>query len=379
MAPEAQTNFVAARPAADTRVAALDGLRGLAIALVLWKHLVNPYLPLGFGKGLAWLGAIGQSAWIGVDLFFVLSGYFIGGILIDRRDSPQLAKVFYVRRALRILPLYYVTLAACAIGAAAGWVHATSPAWVYPLFLTNIALAVQNAWDAPMLSPLWSLAVEEQFYLAAPWVVRWVPAPRIPHLLLGLAAAAVALRILVHGMWPGFWMAQHVLTPLRMDLLASGALVAWLVRAPAAQPFLARLKANWPLWTLAICVLLFGVAANRPALGFPFLIWFGYLVITVCFAALVLIVAGARPPALCRLLGWTPLAHLGRHSYFIYLWHMLIGLPLIGLLGGSTLVLDSFRGAAIIALGIAATWAAAAVSWRWFESPLVSLGHRYRY
>ncbi|MDI1335078.1 MAG: acyltransferase [Lacunisphaera sp.] len=364
---------------AESRVPELDGLRGIAIALVLWCHLVNPFLPLGFGHPLAWLRAIGDMAWCGVDLFFVLSGYFIGGILLDRRDSPRLARVFYARRALRILPLYYATLAVCAAGVALGWIHAEYPAWTYLLFLTNFALAAGSIWDAPMLSPLWSIAVEEQFYLTAPWVVRWIPARRVPLLLGGLIVAAIGLRIGVHLLWPGHWMAEHMLMPLRMDLLATGALIAWAVRSGQSAALFARLRQTWVLWLATAFALLFGLAANRPPLGSPQLIWFGYALITACFGLVVLLVAGARPPVLCRALAAAPLVHLGRHSYFVYLGHMLIGLPLINWLGGETLLVSTPRGLLIVTAGIGATWAAAIVSWRWFESPLIALGHRLRY
>lgn len=363
----------------SSRVPELDGLRGIAIALVLWKHLVNPYLPLGFAHPLAWLGALGGSAWIGVDLFFVLSGYFIGGILIDRRDSPNLAPVFYARRALRILPLFYLTLAVCAAGSAAGWVHAIFPAWTYPLFLSNLMLALGNEWDAPMLSLLWSIAVEEQFYLAAPWVMRAVPVARLPVLFGGLIALAVVLRMVFVLAWPEYSLARHTLTPLRMDLLAAGALVAWLLRSGRGHAAVQWLGRRWVGVVAAIAALLGVLASNRALIGAPSLAWYGYSLITLCFATLVLLVAGARPPGLCRLLAWPPLVHLGRHSYFVYLWHMLIGFTLINAVGGPGLVLDSPRSVLVIALGIAATWAAAAVSWRYFEGPLVTLGHRLHY
>jgi peptidoglycan/LPS O-acetylase OafA/YrhL len=376
-------SFAASRPlpepALDGRVAALDGLRGIAVALVVWKHLVNPYLPLGFGEPLAWLGAIGHTSWIGVDLFFVLSGFFIGGILIDRRDSPHLARVFYLRRALRILPLFYLTLAAGGIGLACGWIRPEYPLWSYPLFLSNIMLALGNHWDDAALSLLWSIAVEEQFYLAAPWVVRWVPLRSLPWLLGALIVLALALRLAVHWLWPEYWLAQHTLMPLRMDLLAAGALVAWALRSGRFPEMLAWLRERWRWCLGAIALLLLTLAANRPSLGSPQLIGYGYTLIAFCFALLVLLVAGARPPALCRFLSWGPLTHLGRHSYFVYLWHMLIGLPIITWLGRGQLVLESLPALLIVLAGVGTTWAAAIVSWRFFEGPLVARGHRYRY
>ena len=142
----------------DNRVPEFDGLRGLAIALVLWHHLVEPYLPQGAVHWLGWLRVAGNLSWCGVDLFLVLSGYFIGGILIDHRNSPQLCRVFYLRRALRILPLYYVALACCLLAVSLKWLHPspTFSPWAYALFLSNFDLALQNYWEPLAFSVLWS-------------------------------------------------------------------------------------------------------------------------------------------------------------------------------------------------------------------------------
>ena len=220
------------------RDSALDGLRGIAIGLVLWHHLLATYLPVGRGSWLGWLRAGTGLAWCGVDLFFVLSGFFIGGILIDRRDSPRLARVFYLRRAVRIMPLYYVTLVVTLLAIVVrvpGAYHEFAP-WVYATFLTNFALAHTHTWDWLPLSVLWSLAIEEQFYLTAPWVVRVISPSRLPWLAAGLALGAWMARGILLLWFPSGNFAAHVLMPLRMDGLALGALVAWAVRHDTARP-----------------------------------------------------------------------------------------------------------------------------------------------
>src|SRR5205807_122299 len=184
-----------------------------------WHHLVETYLPLGSATWLGWLRVAGNLSWSGVDLFFVLSGYFIGGILLDHRSSPQLPRTFYVRRAVRIPPLYYLTLAVTLLGAARLFPASFTlfPGWVYATFLTNFALSWQNAWDWYPLSVLWSIAVEEQFYLGAPWIVRWIPPARLPVLMLFLIGLAWLLRVTVLHLYPGQNLAGHVLMPMRMD------------------------------------------------------------------------------------------------------------------------------------------------------------------
>ncbi|MBM3853598.1 MAG: acyltransferase, partial [Verrucomicrobia bacterium] len=187
-----------------SRSAELDGLRGVAIALVLWHHLGASALPFGADSWLGWVRAASSLAGAGVDLFFVLSGYFIGGILIDHRESPRLARVFYLRRALRILPLYAVTLAVIftlvALGAPGSWQE--FPAWIYGLFLTNFALAWAQHWDWLPLSVLWSLAVEEQFYLLAPWIVRALSPTLLPWFAGAVVLTAWLLRLSVLVWFP---------------------------------------------------------------------------------------------------------------------------------------------------------------------------------
>lgn len=366
---------------ASKRISELDGLRGLAIALVLWHHLVDPFLPLGAAHWLGWVQVAGNLAWAGVDLFFVLSGFFIGGILIDHRESPRLNRVFYLRRALRILPLFFVTLVVALALARAGWGVAEPDLapWVYGLFLSNIALALQNKWEAFQMSLLWSLAVEEQFYLIAPLVVRAVAPARLPALLLGLILSAMLLRAGLKWHNPDLRVAIHVLTPLRMDALAWGALVAWAVRAPAAQPLFQRLRTTWLGWLFCCATLLIALTANRAPVGTAMQAYLGYTIISISFALLVAVVVTVQPRRLNQFLALPALAHLGRHSYFVYLWHVMIGLNLIKWLGGPDFVLNSPTGLLVVFGGIGATWLAAVLSWRYFESPLLKLGHRTGY
>lgn len=330
---------------------------------------------------MGWLRAGTGLSWAGVDLFFTLSGFFIGGILIDNRASPTLTRVFYVRRALRILPLYYVTLGFIAfaiLGRVPGSFHLFS-GWVYLLFLTNIALAIAKSWDWLPLSVLWSLAVEEQFYLAAPWVARAVPRTAIPLMVAGLVISAEILRACAVLLFPGWQFAVHVLTPFRMDALALGVLVAWAVRSDAAVPVFARLGKTWPRWLAFGLALLAALDLLQPREGSPALAFVGYLAIAAVFALVVAVVAKVRPAVLVRCLELPPLVHIGRRSYFVYLWHGLLGGVLIEWLGGHDFTLNSLSGLGVVVLAVAATWAAATASWRWFESPIVALGRSFRY
>ena len=363
------------------RIAELDGLRGIAIAVVLWHHLVERALPPVSVSSLGWLRIATNLSWSGVDLFFVLSGYFIVGILIDQRESPQLARVFYRRRAARVLPLYFATLAvtfALIVARVPGSFH-SFPAWIYATFFTNLALAATGTWDWLPLSVLWSLAVEEQFYIAAPWVVRAIAPARLPRFLAGLAIFALVARCLLVAAYPDGYFGAHVLTPLRMDGLALGALVAWAVRSESARGFFTWLALRWaPLLALGGAAIA-ALSLSRPLEGAPVLCVVGYSLLAVVFALVLAIVAGVRPRALTRFLAARPLAHLGRHSYFVYLWHTLVGAAVFQVLGASDFLGAPLSALLKVAVTVALTWTAATLSWKFFEGPLVAWGHRLAY
>jgi peptidoglycan/LPS O-acetylase OafA/YrhL len=163
---------------------ALDGLRGIAILLVMAFHRVLLH-PGSLERSL--LGRLGLCGWVGVDLFFVLSGFLITGILFDTKDRPDYFRRFYFRRTVRIFPLYYgFLLGVLGLGVALqatgrspfGWGDFWRNQLVLWTYTTNLAFAAAGEWYAlaPMLTltSLWSLAIEEQFYLVWPLLIRRV-------------------------------------------------------------------------------------------------------------------------------------------------------------------------------------------------------------
>lgn len=164
------------------RVPELDGLRGVAIALVLIVHL-SGLLNGAPGTFSAYVVRSCMLAWSGVDLFFVLSGFLIGGILLDAKSSDHYFRTFYIRRAFRILPLYTVlNLAPLLLVFASPHLRDTAyfvlgrplPWYVTAFFGQNLVIAFTGVWGNAYLAATWSLAVEEQFYLTLPFVVRKV-------------------------------------------------------------------------------------------------------------------------------------------------------------------------------------------------------------
>lgn len=362
----------AARGAAQPRIAELDGLRGAAIALVLLFHYGWGFFRFEPGSLGAYLSTPIRLAWSGVDLFFVLSGYFICGILLAARDSPNYYAAFYCRRALRILPLYCAMLVlffagvtlhrSGAIGAPRLFGEAAA-LWTYPFFLQNFLFALHGP-QLNFLSVSWSLAIEEQFYLLFPLLIRKVRAGRVLALALTVIAVLAPLsRWVTESLAPGAAAsANYVLPTARMDALAMGALIAlWERHRTGESERLARLAA-YLLLPAATVFMAWEVIV--PGIFGPML----YTVTAMFYASLLLALRLGAPP-----LGWlfrrAWLQALGRISYCLYLVHIPVlgtlcvvaGLPDIALVG------EKPRWITLCALAV--SLAIAAASFRWFERP----------
>ncbi len=212
-------------------VPALDGVRGTAILLVLLSHLIGGYgLTSPAARGLL---LFCHSGWLGVDLFFVLSGFLITSILLDHPRDHRYWLDFFARRVLRIFPLYFGTLAivfwvlphlpACAPG-----VRELVPnqVWLWT-FTTNLAAARGVFFNSPgvYLEHLWSLAIEEQFYLFWPGIVYFCRPPLLARVCLGIIIGSLTLRLVAAKLGIGDSMIFFA-TPFRLDGLAWGAFIA---------------------------------------------------------------------------------------------------------------------------------------------------------
>jgi len=216
----------------STHWSELDGMRGLAILPVLLLHFTKD---IGFTPHATvdhvylFVASLG---WWGVDLFFVLSGFLITGILLDAKGSTHALRNFYIRRTLRIFPVYYAYLAAMLIilPSFEWWRTHAPPAgegglWLW-LYLTNIRQAFSNSFEVvpPFTGHFWSLAVEEQFYLIWPWLVYAIDCRRLRRICLVLIIASPMPRAALG--FTGWWVTGYTLMPTRMDSLLMGALVA---------------------------------------------------------------------------------------------------------------------------------------------------------
>ena len=323
----AASSIPASEPAASLfpgHVPALDGLRGLAILGVLIVHS-RPETAASVA-GQIWIQAAEAGAY-GVDLFFVLSGFLITGVLLESRHSPGYFKNFYARRILRLFPVYYgyLLVAAFVFPALHHLVQVKipdypGPWWWYATYLSNWK-AGQGAGDA-LLGHFWSLAVEEQFYLFWPVAVYFLNRRRLGWFCVAIAAGAFLLRC-HYSMLGAQANLSYRLTPMRLDTLALGALMAIGFRTPRAIPTMRRWA--WPV--CAACLATFvtlgylvgGVEWHRPSIQ----TW-GSLLLSIGFAGLVVAVALSKGGSLHLLTMHPVLRSLGKYSYAMYVYHIAI-------------------------------------------------------
>lgn len=369
--------------AADRRIAQVDGLRGAAIlGVVAFHYFIGSVRPEPGSAG-AYVLAPFRLAWTGVDLFFVLSGFLVGGICLRYRSAPGFIRSFLVRRMTRIVPLYFAVLAAFAgleaLAAAGviGWparlgLHA--PYWMQFTFL-------QNSWQAAEpevggLAVTWSLAVEEQFYLLLPWFMLVCPRRLlVPACVLAIVLGPASAAVLSWDRWglpnPG------LLLPPNLDCLGAGVLLAVLLDRERVRDWLAARPALLTGW-LAVGAIGFALLTLGRIPQVPF---GGPVLATFYAAVLAHAVLLPRSP-LARALRLPGLRWMGEVSYGVYLFHLPILFAVYGYLLGQPDAYPVIRDRWCLAGTVAAlvlTLSAAALSWRYFERPIVEFGRRWSY
>ena len=351
-------------------VAELDGLRGIAILLVMTHRLWPRAGELALYDGIPGIG------WIGVDLFFVISGFLIAGILLDTKGEPDYLRNFYVRRVLRIFPLFYLFIGGMLLTfpmLTGGFSHSAyvaksgSPLW-YLLQLGNVPEGVLGKDPPYWLAPVWSLAIEEQFYLSFPWLVRALDRQRLAKVLVGFIALAPLVRIAGLRAFPQLDRFQYQFTLCRFDTIAAGCLLALVVRMPAeAQP---RQR------TLALVVA--AAAAVSIVTGLDrtttFGRTFGYSVVALGFAAAVLLVVRARGAVQLAWLRFAPLRYLGKICFGLYLLHRPAD-TIVGAFAHRLGIADDVWW--LIPAKMAGAVALATISWRMLERPFLRLKDRF--
>jgi peptidoglycan/LPS O-acetylase OafA/YrhL len=380
-----------AGPAPKQRLIELDGLRGFALLMILAYHSIYQEGAFPSGSFFDGLQRAVALAWTALDLFFVLSGFLIGGILMDARQSRSYFKTFYARRFYRIVPVYFawVLLYILLIGFAAAEVTSLSNSGLRPpltfgflsffLFLQNsIALnlyGLAGAW----FGHLWSLAVEEQFYLAAPLVVRLTSMRWLRWVLVAVAVSAPAIRIYLRFF---AHMAPIVITTrtvCRMDALAIGMLAATLVRSQSGALWLERhvhaLRGILVVLAMGV-VLLWLFASGSMTAGMQTL---GFTWMALFYASVLLLAVQYHQGWLAAFLRNSLLRELGTVSYCVYLIHLVCNVGLHAVILHRSPRISTLSGASVTLLAVVMTYGIAKLSWIYFEGPLQRRGHAFKY
>jgi len=356
-------------------VPALDGIRGLAILVVL-VHNLSIFTAHETLADRLWTVVV-ESGWVGVQLFFVLSGFLITGILLDEpsatpRDA-RWVRTFYIRRILRIGPLYYAGLLLYFLVLPRPFGEAI---W-YWLYLSNWSVLFYGI--LPGLGHVWSLAVEEQFYLVWPWVVGKTKRTTFAIVCVALVIAALIARVVLHARsFDDLWLYMSTVT--RIDAPAMGAPVALALRSDVWR---SRLERGIVPIAIASLVALLALMAKTHGMNRnnPLVQIYGYSLIAFVSAALVAKAATSSSRWVARVLANPFLRFFGKYSYAIYLLH-----PPLKHIAFATwerkldvlLVTHPVSTDALFILGIAlATIPLALVSWALLEKPALRLKDRW--
>jgi peptidoglycan/LPS O-acetylase OafA/YrhL len=359
---------------AATHIPELDGVRGVAILMVVVYHAFM----FSISPPAGWISRLASYGFVGVDLFFVLSGFLITGILLNAKGQPGYFRNFYAKRAFRIWPLYYLLLLVSFGLVPLVIVHAHLPMGEFKLLESRnklvYILLLQNLWypggaGPTMLAMTWSLAIEEQFYVAWPWLVLFSSRKKLAGILATILVLSPLIRLLasLHGVSGD---AIYFMTWFRLDGLSLGALVAlW-----CKSHFFSLRRTKWS----AVAAMVTGVPASLWLLsGHTKPLW------PLLYSMLAVASAGAVTFAIwcCktnsifgRPFRASSLRYLGQVSYCLYLVHQ----PIYYVLGGKLAKKYVGAGAAVslMVLGFVVSLGIASLSWYLFESPILRLKGR---
>jgi len=356
----------------------LDGVRGLAILLVITLHYVSEIAHFR-------LSYLVRLSWSGVDLFFVLSGFLIGGILLDAKESPRYFQTFYLRRLYRILPLYLLFIAIFVAGtyrvgsdsppALREIFNRDIPLWSFPLFLQNFFFVLRHTYGSTWMATSWSLAVEEQFYLLLPFLIRRLSTRHLTRFLVGAVVFAPVLRIVLQQ-FGDYGLACYTMLPCRADSLGCGVLIALAARDRTVWQWLCTHRRY-----IYTCFLIFSVgAALWTVRDFWLMAQIGYSWMAGLYASLLLLVL-AKPSRIEQFVfrNWV-LVKLGTVAYAVYLFHAGILRLYHCWWFGALPSVHNLATLGVTALALVTVLILAGASWRALESPLLQYARRrYRY
>jgi peptidoglycan/LPS O-acetylase OafA/YrhL len=339
------------------RVPELDGARGVAVLAVVIAHYFGEveHALIGFSFG-----------WMGVSLFFVLSGFLIGSIILERKDSSNFLSVFYIRRALRILPVYFVTLAATLgfiwLYGSAPWIDMPLSAPSYFTFTQNFLMAWRGEIGTLWLLPTWTLAVEEQFYLVVPLLIMFIPARALLPAIISGIALCLLTRVLLYA--TGADAASRLLLFSNGHILLIGVLAAYIHQHVKVPEIILRLI---PLASIVAFDVIIFTTHDHVFLAFMAPLFASYILLA------------AQGWAKLRFLRSRLLRSFGAISYCLYLIHQPVNGVLHGLILGGRPDIATAPQILVTCTAVIVSISIAALSWFALEQPLLRLARRKSY
>lgn len=359
-----------------TYLPTIDGLRGIAILLVLWYHI--PFLfttVTALPKNMFW--RMSTAGWIGVDLFFVISGFLITGILL-RNGAAGSLQVFWYRRGLRILPLAILYLLVLQLNVALHdplGVLVNFDVWFSYLFYTGNLHIALHGWQPLVIMILWSLAVEEQFYLIWPVLVHHMSRKH----LFSLACLTISLSPLARSIVDALfgYPAVYVFTLCRLDALSAGAVLALLLSSEEWRSYTIGWcqKLAFPSMAIVLVSFFAPFSPSFPSTHPPYFTLFGYTWIALALA--ILVGVGVSCEGWSRsILSHTVLTFIGKRCYGFYLWHVFIAAIVTKLLSAISWNLNLYGRITMWSISLSLVVTA---SWYFFERPILNLKCLYKY
>ncbi len=362
------------------RIPQIDGLRAIAILLVISFHYINNQLVNATDKIAKFFCLATSFGWAGVDLFFVLSGFLIGSILIANKHKNKFFSTFYIRRFVRIIPTYYLLIIffiiICTIPFfktnyfVAG--NNVIPTWSYFLMMHNVYMGQLNNMGNNAMSVTWSIGIEEQFYLIIPFIIYYIKNKWLPFLLVFFIILANIFRF--YYTTPGQWIPAYVLLPCRMDAISFGVLIAWINSNYNLTTFATKYFKKISLImisTVAICAFLYlkyqdiGIIRNS---------------LFALFFACAIVFALSKPNSFYgKILANNALNWIGKISYSLYLFHYLI----IGIFNVIATTyfknIGTILGICTTILALLFTFLFSWIVYNYIEKPTVALGKKFNY
>jgi peptidoglycan/LPS O-acetylase OafA/YrhL len=357
----------------EKRLLQIDGLRGIAIIIVLLFHFLNN--SYSNSNNLNYLEAIISKitsfGWVGVNLFFVISGFLIGSILLKNKGSQNYFRTFYFRRFLRIIPLYYTLLVVFVvfnfllIDSKLTLFENPIPIWQYFLLVQNFSMSRLGHFGPNALTPTWSLAIEEQFYLIAPIMIYL-----LRRNILITVAICLILCSCIFRMYSYNWYMEYTHFFSRVDSLLIGLLIAILNLNTKGIEYMLKAK-NIVIYIFIFLVLL---------MAFSFFSQINHTLISYFFGGVLIFSLSVNEKSLIyKILVNKATLFFGKYSYFIYLFHQLINGLLFSYIKNGNPVLNTEFDYLIEFFAILLTMVLATISFKYLESKFILKGQSFSY